>query len=137
MHSIHGYAEKFNISNVLSLQHVPIMGIPMPKDYINSKWIYNTSELTHTDMGSRILDEIDKELDELAEHKEKMSHDMTTESNNKWWNIFGIFETNVFSGIYVITVWIERILVIYLIWKVINKKRKRYRRARENDASDN
>ena len=121
-HSPHGKeVEKINVSTVLSLQHMPITGIPLPEDYLDTGWVYNVSELTHTDMTDKVLDALTREIDELNEHKSNIEGDATIKSTGKWWNIFGIFETNVFSGIHTTIMWMERISIIYLKWIVVIK----------------
>ena len=123
-HSPHGRTVKpVNVSIVYSLQHLPLTGIPLPDDYLNTDWIYNVSELAHTDISNEILNEIEKEVDELNNVNEDSSLDVKVKSKSKWWNIFGIFETYIFSGIHAIITWIERICVMILMWTVIIKGR--------------
>ena len=121
-HSPHGKnVEKINMTSVLSLQHMPIAGIPLPEDYLNTDWVYNVSELAHTDMGDKILEALEKEISQLNEHKSKTKGDATVKSTNKWWNILGIFETNIFSGIHAVFMWMERFCVIYIKWIIVIK----------------
>ena len=63
-------------------------------------------------MSDKVLEALDREIDSLNEHKSKINGDATVKSTSKWWNIFGIFETNIFSGIHAIIMGIERICMI-------------------------
>ena len=138
-HSPHGRkVEQINVSAVLSLQHMPIAGIPLPENYLDTDWVYNVSELAHTDIGDKVLDVLEREIDQLNKHKKNIKGDATVKSTEKWWNILGMFETNVFSGINAIITWGERICVLYMLWIVVIKGKLVYCRARvrENAAAD-
>jgi hypothetical protein len=138
-HSPHGRdAERINMSSVFSLQHIPIAGIPLPEDYLNTDWVYNVSDLAHPDMGDKVLDALEKEIEQLNEHKSKFEGDATVKSTSKWWNILGIFETNIFGGIHAIIMWAERFCVIYIMWIVVIKGKLWHCRARvrENAAAN-
>ena len=45
-----------NTTTAINLGHMPLAGVPLPKDYINTDWISNPDELAHTDMSTQIVD---------------------------------------------------------------------------------
>ena len=106
---------KLNMENVVNLQHRPLTGIGFLQDYLDKSWIYTNQDLEHIDLTSQILDYINKELKYGNKINTNGKAGEIINKRSVMWSYFGIFEESAGAMIYGLILWIERLIIWYMI----------------------
>ena len=127
---------KVNLSDVVDLTYNLDKGIGMI-DFLQTDWVYDSEDLR------------DAEIDRLVREGDGMSMDNENPSSDKndkvqsLWNFLGIWNGEITTVFYAMFVWVERVIVVVIFWKVFRCDKSSclqnrrfaglsWRRAREN-----
>ena len=117
LHSIHTQkVVGLNESQAINLQHSPTPGIGKV-DFINTRWAYSAEDMTHVEIERQILEQVTNDL------SYRKQQDSKTIGIGLGWKFFGIFEASIPSLFSAILMWVERIILIVILYEVFLKYR--------------
>jgi hypothetical protein len=100
-----------NLSDVVDLTYNLDKGIGMI-DFMQTDWVYDSEELRDTE-----IDRLVREEDDMRADSESGSSSGRTEIDSMW-NFLGIFNERISTILGAAVMWVERIVVVIIAWKI-------------------